>query len=99
MGESSSDSHGGCRTRWRVIGVRFSALHVERSAIISGATLLPVGILWMNHALLKVQSITVNTMILLLCFLSTMILMGLNGIFLIVVKLRAKNRLRFCGDR
>lgn len=77
----------------------FSALHVERSAIISGATLLPVGILWMNHALLKVQSTTVNTMILLLCFLSTMILMGLNGIFLIVVKLRAKNRLRFCGDR
>ena len=53
----------------------------------------------MNHALLKVQSTTVNTMILLLCFLSTMILMGLNGIFLIVVKLRAKNRLRFCGDR
>ncbi len=60
---------------------------------------MPVGILWMNHALLKVQSTTVNTMILLLCFLSTMILMGLNGIFLIVVKLRAKNRLRFCGDR
>lgn len=24
---------------------------------------------------------------------------GLNGILLIVVKLRAKNRLRFCGDR
>lgn len=80
-------------------GKVFSALPVERSAIISGATLLPVGILWMNHALLKVQSTTVNTMILLLCFLSTMILMGLNGIFLIVVKLRAKNRLRFCGDR
>lgn len=60
---------------------------------------MPVGILWMNHALLKVQSTTVNTMILLLCFLSTMILMGLNGIFLIVVKLRAKNRLRFYGDR
>lgn len=80
-------------------GKVFSALPVERSAIISGAALLPVGILWMNHALLKVQLTTVNTMILLLCFLSTMILMGLNGIFLIVVKLRAKNRLRFCGDR
>ena len=80
-------------------GKVFSALHVERSAIISGAALFPVGILWMNHALLKVQSTTVNTMILLLCFLSTMILMGLNGILLIVVQLRAKNRLCFCGDR
>lgn len=80
-------------------GKVFSALHVERSAIISGTALLPVRILWMNHALLKAQSTTVNTMILLLCFLSTMILMGLNGILLMVVQLRAKNRLPLCGDR